>query len=105
MRNDIDAYHASGPDAEAEYMLRERDRIENSHNMADSVLSQAYAVNEQFGIQRETLHSIQRRIQGAAAIVPGLNGLMNKISAKKRRDGLILGTFMAFVCLMFFYFL
>ena len=86
-------------------MLRERDHIENSHNMADSVLSQAYAVNEQFGIQRETLHSIQRRIQGAAAVVPGLNSLMNRISAKKRRDGIIFGTFIAFVCLLFFYFL
>ena len=105
VRSDINAYHASGPDAEAEYMLGERDRIENSHNMADSVLSQAYAVNEQFGIQRETLLSVQRRIQSAAAVVPGLNSLMNRISAKKRRDGLILGTFMAFVCLMFFYFL
>lgn len=103
VRSDIDAYHASSPSAEADYMLTERDRIENSHSMVDSVLSQAYAVNDQFGVQRETLQSIQRRIQGAAATVPGLNSLMNRISAKKRRDGIILGTFIAFVFLMFLY--
>lgn len=85
-------------------MLGERNRIENSHNMADSVLSQAYAVNEQFGLQRETLAGIQRRIQGAAAQVPGLNSLINRISAKKRRDALILGSFIGVVCLLFLYF-
>lgn len=86
-------------------MLGERSRIENSHNMADSVLSQAYAVNEQFGLQRETLTNIQRRIQGTAAQVPGLNSLINRISAKKRRDALILGSFIGIVCLLFLYFL
>ncbi|KFY97617.1 hypothetical protein V500_01995 [Pseudogymnoascus sp. VKM F-4518 (FW-2643)] len=104
VRSDIDAYHASSPSAEADYMLGERNRIENSHNMADSVLSQAYAVNEQFGLQRETLAGIQRRIQGAAAQVPGLNSLINRISAKKRRDALILGSFIGVVCLLFLYF-
>jgi Golgi SNAP receptor complex protein 1 len=105
VRSDINAYHASSPNAEAEYMLSERNRIENSHNMADSVLSQAYAVNEQFGLQRETLASIQRRIQGAAAHVPGLNNLIGRISAKKRRDAIILGSFIGIVCLLFLYFL
>lgn len=73
--------------------------------MADSVLSQAYAVNEQFGLQRETLVSIQRRIQGAAAQVPGLNSLIGRIGAKKRRDAVILGSFIGIVCLLFLYFL
>ncbi|CAG8953222.1 hypothetical protein HYFRA_00003423 [Hymenoscyphus fraxineus] len=105
VRNDIDAYHSSNPEAaEADYMIGERSRIENSHNMADSVLSQAYAVNEQFGIQRETMASINRRITGAAAQVPGLNSLIGRISAKKRRDGIIMGGFIAFCFLMFLYF-
>lgn len=66
-------------------MLQERGRIDNSHNMMDSVLSQAYAVNESFGVQRETLASINRRIVGAASQVPGINGLINRIGAKRRR--------------------
>lgn len=86
-------------------MLGERARIDNSHNMADSVLSQAYAVNESFGLQREMLGSINRRITGAASQVPGLNSLIGRISAKKRRDGIIMGSFIAFCCLVFLYFL
>jgi golgi SNAP receptor complex member 1 len=106
VRSDIDAYHSSNPEAaEADYMLGERARIDNSHNMADSVLSQAYAVNESFGLQRETLASINRRITGAASQVPGLNSLIGRISAKKRRDGIIMGSFIAFCFLMFLYFM
>jgi Golgi SNAP receptor complex protein 1 len=85
-------------------MLDERRRIDNSHGMVDSVLSQAYAVNESFGVQRETLASINRRIVGAASQMPGINSLMARIGAKKRRDGIILGTFIAFCCLVLWFF-
>lgn len=84
-------------------MLGERNRIDNSHSMTDSVLSQAYAINENFGLQRETLASINRRIVGAASTIPGINSLMNRIGAKKRRDGIILGSFIA-VCFLLLYF-
>ncbi|KAJ9627978.1 protein transport protein gos1 [Taxawa tesnikishii (nom. ined.)] len=105
VRNDIDAYRSQNPgEAEAEYMLDERRRIDNSHNMADSVLSQAYAVNENFGLQRETLASINRRIVGAASQVPGINSLIGKIGTKKRRDGIILGSFIAFCFLVLLWF-
>jgi len=106
VRSDIDAYRSNNPEAaEADYMLEERGRLDNSHNMADSVLSQAYAVNESFTLQRETMASINRRIKGAASQIPGLNNLIGRISAKKRRDGIIMGSFIAFCVLMFLYFL
>lgn len=106
VRSDIDAYRSSNPEAaEADYMLEERGRLDNSHNMADSVLSQAYAVNESFMLQRETMASINRRIKGAASQIPGLNNLIGRISARKRRDGIIMGSFIAFCVLMFLYFL
>ncbi|CRG85080.1 golgi SNAP receptor complex member 1 [Talaromyces islandicus] len=105
VRSDIDAYRSSNPHAaEAEYMLEERGRIDNSHNMMDRVLSQAYAVNESFGLQGETLASINRRIVGAAGQIPGMNSLIGKIGAKRRRDGIILGVFIGFCCLMLFMF-
>ena len=72
--------------------------------MTDSVLSQAYAVNESFGVQRETLASINRRIVGAASQVPGINSLMARIGAKKRRDGIILGSFIALCFLVLYFF-
>jgi golgi SNAP receptor complex member 1 len=86
-------------------MLDERRRLDNSHNMVDSVLSQAYATQESFGLQRENLASIQRRITGAAAQIPGINGLMQRIGSKKRRDGIILGTFigLCFLVLLWFW--
>ncbi|KAF5516031.1 Golgi SNAP receptor complex member 1 [Colletotrichum siamense] len=106
VRSDIDEYRANNPEAaEAEYMLAERNRIDNSHNMADSVLSQAYAVQDNFNVQRETLASINRRITMAASQVPGLNSLIGRISAKKRRDGIIMGVFIAFCFLVFWWFL
>jgi len=105
VRSDIDEYHANNPEAaEAEYMLNERARLDNSHNMADSVLSQAYAANDNLFLQRETLASINRRITSAASQVPGLNSLIGRISAKKRRDGIIMGCFIA-LCFVLFWFM
>lgn len=86
-------------------MLEERNRVDNSHNMVDSVLSQAYATQENFMLQRETLTNINRRITLAASQVPGLNTLIGKISSRKRRDGIIMGSFIAFCFLLFFWFL
>ncbi|OTB08850.1 hypothetical protein M426DRAFT_316877 [Hypoxylon sp. CI-4A] len=106
VRDDIQTYRANNPEAaEAEYMLDERNRIDNSHNMVDSVLSQAYATNDSFLAQRETLASINRRITLAASQVPGLNTIIGKISARKRRDGFIMGGFVAFCFIVFFFFL
>jgi Golgi SNAP receptor complex protein 1 len=72
--------------------------------MIDGVLSQAYAINESFGLQRETLASINRRIVGAANKVPGMNALIGKIGTKRRRDAIILGAFIGFCFLMVFFF-
>lgn len=68
--------------------------------MMDGVLSQAYAINENFGLQRETLASINRRIVSAANQVPGMNALMTKIGSKRRRDAIILGILIGFCVLL-----
>jgi Golgi SNAP receptor complex protein 1 len=105
VRSDIDAYHSANPaQQEADYMLQERGRIDSSHRMADGVLSQAYAINDSFREQRETLASVNRRIMGAASSLPGMNTLMNRISSKKRRDAIILAVVIAFCFLMLLYF-
>ena len=106
VRSDINAYRSSNPgDAEADYMLQERERIDRSNNTVDGVLSQAYSINENFGIQRETMANVNRRIVGAASQIPGVNTLIGKIGSKKRRDGIILGSFIAFCCLVLLYFI
>lgn len=110
VRSDIDEYNRTNQQqnpeaAEGEYMLGERARVDNSHNMVDSVLSQAYAVQDNFNLQRETLASINRRITLAASQVPGINTLIGRISAKKRRDGIIMGVFIAICFLLFWFFM
>jgi golgi SNAP receptor complex member 1 len=110
VRSDIDEYNRTNQQqnpeaAEGEYMLGERARVDNSHNMVDSVLSQAYAVQDNFNLQRETLASINRRITLAASQVPGINSLIGRISAKKRRDGIIMGVFIAICFLLFWFFM
>ncbi|KAK3693856.1 hypothetical protein B0T22DRAFT_53578 [Podospora appendiculata] len=106
VRDDISAYRAANPEAaEADYMLDERGRLDRSHDVADSVLSQAYAVQDSFAVQRETLANINRRITHAATQVPGINALIGRISAKKRRDGVIMGSFIAFCFLMVWFFM
>ncbi|KAK0754154.1 hypothetical protein B0T18DRAFT_386073 [Schizothecium vesticola] len=102
VREDISAFRAANPEAEG--FLDERRQIDRSHDGIDGVLSQAYAVQEGFVLQRETLASINRRITHAAGQVPGINALITRISAKKRRDGIIMGGFVAFCFLMFWFF-
>ena len=86
-------------------MLDERTRIDRSHGTVDGVLSQAYAINEGFAAQREVLQRVNARVRGAVGMVPGVNGLMGRIAGKRRRDGWVLGGFMALCCLVFLYFI
>lgn len=105
VQSDIDEYRANNPEAaEADYMLDERNRIDRSNDVTDSVLSQAYAINESFIVQRETLASINRRITMAASKVPGINSIIGRITTRKRRDGVIMGTFVALCFIIFFWF-
>ncbi|KAK1241516.1 hypothetical protein MKX08_001490 [Trichoderma sp. CBMAI-0020] len=104
VQSDIDEYRANNPEAaEADYMLDERNRIDRSHDVTDSVLSQAYAINDSFVVQRETLASINRRITMAASKVPGINSIIGRITSRKRRDGIIMGTFIALCFIVFFW--
>lgn len=105
VRRDIQDYRASDPAGqEAEYMLQERGRLDRSHGMADNLLSQAYATNEAFGVQREQLERVRRRAMQVAGSIPGVNGLIARISNRRRRDGYILGSFIAVCFLMLWFF-
>ncbi|KAG9249846.1 uncharacterized protein F5Z01DRAFT_668043 [Emericellopsis atlantica] len=104
VRDDIKEYRANNPEAaEAEYMADEGRHIDRSHEMTDNIISQAYAIQDSFLSQGETMASINRRINMAASKIPGINTLMTRISAKKRRDGIIMGTFIAFCFILFFF--
>ncbi|KAF4123369.1 golgi SNAP receptor complex member 1 [Geosmithia morbida] len=104
VRDDIKEYRANNPEAaEAEYMADEGRQIDRSHEMTDSIISQAYAIQDNFLVQGETMASINRRINMAANKVPGINAIIGRISARKRRDGIIMGSFIAFCFILFFW--
>lgn len=90
--------------SESDYFLDERSRLEQSNSVADSVLNTAYAMNADFHAQRQRLQGINRRIVGAASKIPGINVLVGKISARKRRDSIIIAAFVGFCFLMLLYF-
>ncbi|SJX63084.1 related to SNARE protein of Golgi compartment [Sporisorium reilianum f. sp. reilianum] len=90
VQGDINAYkaaHASDADA----LLAERGRIDNSHAMMDRTLEQAYATRSEFADQRSTLEGISTRMTSTAAQVPGLNSIITLIGRRRRRDSIILG--------------
>ncbi|SPO24375.1 related to SNARE protein of Golgi compartment [Ustilago trichophora] len=90
VQGDINAYkaaHASDADA----LLAERGRIDNSHAMMDRTLEQAYATRSEFADQRTTLQGISTRMSSTAAQVPGLNSIITLIGRRRRRDSVIMG--------------
>jgi golgi SNAP receptor complex member 1 len=50
-------------------LITERDRIDHSHGIADSVLETAYATRNEFGRQRQTLTGINQRLMQSASII------------------------------------
>src|SRR5271170_762217 len=55
------------PASDMEMLITERDRIDNSHSIADSVLETAYATRNEFGRQRQTLTRINQRLMQSAS--------------------------------------
>ncbi|RPB28452.1 V-snare-domain-containing protein [Terfezia boudieri ATCC MYA-4762] len=103
VRNDIDQFHSASRE-DAEFLLDERNRLDNSHNMADSVLSQAYAINQSFADQRAMLGNINRRVMYAASQIPGINTIISKINTRKKRDSVILAVLISICFLLVIYF-
>ncbi|THH13740.1 hypothetical protein EUX98_g9688 [Antrodiella citrinella] len=64
VRNDIDAYKSSAADS----LLAERGHIDNSHQMTDDMLAQAYETRAEFGRQRSTISGINARMQGVMSM-------------------------------------
>jgi len=108
VRDDINAFRSASRieegRSEAEYMLDERDRLDRSHNVADSVLSQAYAIQTDFSSQRQLLGNINRRIMHSASQIPGINTIISKINTRKKRDSVILASLIAMCFLLLLWF-
>jgi golgi SNAP receptor complex member 1 len=98
--------------SDVDRLIEERDRIDHSLGIADSTLEQAYQTRNEFGRQRATLSSINRRLMQSASTtltlsvwwvltigsIPGVNTLIGKINTRKKRDSLIIAVLLA-ICI------
>lgn len=105
VRSDIEGHRnrSATPQAEEEYMLHERGRVDNSNNMTDTLLAQAYATREELMTQRASLANIQRRLFNTASSIPGINTVISKINTRKKRDSLILAVIITLGILFIFF--
>jgi Golgi SNAP receptor complex protein 1 len=87
---DIDKYRAQHS-SDTNALLSERGHIDNSHQMIDSTLDQAYATRADLSSQRSTLKDITTRMSSTANQIPGLNNIIRLISRRRRRDSIIMG--------------
>ena len=90
------------PASDTEMLITERDRIDHSHSIADSVLETAYATRNEFGRQRQTLTRLNQRLMQSASTsqllnkalmegqLPGINTIIGKINTRKKRDSVII---------------
>lgn len=60
------------PASDTEMLITERDRIDHSHSIADSVLETAYATRNEFGRQRQTLTRLNQRLMQSASTYKSL---------------------------------
>ena len=64
----INRPRSTQPTSDREMLITERDRIDHSHGIVDSVLETAYATRNEFGRQRQTLTGINQRLMLSASI-------------------------------------
>jgi Golgi SNAP receptor complex protein 1 len=86
-----------------DYILDERERVDNANSFADRLLQLAYQTRDELLEQRQNLNNASLRMMGSLSAIPGLNVLIGKINTRRRRDTLILATVIA-VCIVILFF-
>lgn len=88
---------------EDEYTQNESRRIDQSHNLVDSLISQAWETRDQFNSQSNLLHNANNRILQTLQKIPGLNQLIGKINTRRKKNVLILSSIIT-LCFLFVFF-
>jgi len=81
-------------------LMRERNHIQNSSNMAHQTLAQASQIRADLASQRMGLGRVTSGIGTIVSSVPGLNGLVDAIRRKRSKDDKILAGVIA-SCILF----
>ncbi|XP_068188068.1 Golgi SNAP receptor complex member 1-like isoform X2 [Antennarius striatus] len=93
VHRDIESYKSSSGlnNRKTELFLKEHEHLRNSDRFIDNAISIAMTMKENITSQRGMFKSIQTRVTTLANRFPAINGLIQKINLRKRRDSLILG--------------
>ena len=87
----------NGNDPAMDHLLRERSHIQNSMNVANSVLGQAESVRSDLRYQGRTLRGAQGIMMQLTSNIPGLNTLVENIRRRRGRDDTIVAGTIAFL--------
>lgn len=86
-----------------EYIQNESRRIDQSHNILDKLITQAWETREQFSSQSSMLHSANNRILGTLHRIPGLNQIITRIGIRRRKNTIILAL-VTTICILILFF-
>ncbi|CEP60568.1 Gos1p LALA0_S01e13894g [Lachancea lanzarotensis] len=100
VKKDIAQQSEESPDA---YIQDESRRIEESHNVVDSLLSQAWQTRDQFASQRAVLQSAGDKMMNTLQRVPVINQVIAKINTRRKKNALILAGLIT-LCILFLFF-
>ncbi|KAI7871611.1 rab-GTPase-TBC domain-containing protein [Spinellus fusiger] len=89
VQDEIRSFNAHQGD-QNDYYLTERNRVESTHRMTDSLLEQAYTTRQDLSRQGRTLHQVNAHVTGVLGYVPGINTIISRIHTRRKRDTLIM---------------
>ena len=92
--------------SEMDLLMKERNSIHKSQQMADGVIGQALAAREALNQQRNTFTSSSGKLGQLTASFSGVNALIGRIQKKKLKDNVVLAVVIALcICFLLYYFI
>jgi len=101
VRKDIDAYkNDSGRNRRTDLYLKENEHLRSSERLIDDQINIAIETKEHMMTQRGALKRMQTRVNDLSSRFPLINGLLQRINFRRRRDAVILGSVIG-TCILF----
>lgn len=86
-----------------DYYRGEARRVDQSHNLIDRLITQAWETRDQFNAQSNLLQSGSNRILQTLYRIPGINQLITRIGTRRRKNVLVMATVIVICILLLFF--
>lgn len=104
VKNDIAQHNNNNNIGDAdEYMQNESRRIDQSHNIVDRLISDAWETRERFASQSSALHNANNKVLTTLQRIPGVNQVINSIGNRRRKNVLIMASITT-ICILILFF-